>query len=320
MIRKRALITGGAGFLGSHLCEQLLAQNWDVLCVDNFYTGTQNNLYALLSHPHFTFLEYDVCDPIVTAVEIDAIYHLACPASPIHYQRDPIKTTKTSVLGALHLLELARHLDVPILYTSTSEVYGDPTEHPQKETYWGHVNSIGPRACYDEGKRCAESLFMDYHRQYQVDVRIARIFNTYGPKMSADDGRVISNFIVQALHNEPLTLYGDGNQTRSFCYVDDTVSGLIKLMECPNSHLPVNIGNPIEKTMLEIAETIIKLTDSDSPIAYHPLPIDDPKQRCPDITRAKTILHWEPQVDLITGLKKTIHYFQHQLINIESDA
>lgn len=311
MVRKRALVTGGAGFLGSHLCERLLAQHWEVLCVDNLYTGTQNNLYSLLSHPHFTFLKHDVCDPMTT--EVDAIYHLACPASPIHYQHDPIKTTKTSVLGALHLLELARHLKIPILYTSTSEIYGDPTEHPQKETYWGHVNSIGPRACYDEGKRCAESLFMDYHRQYQVDIRIARIFNTYGPKMSANDGRVISNFIVQALNNEPLTLYGDGNQTRSFCYVDDTVSGLIKLMEHPQYHLPVNIGNPIEKTMKEIAQTIIQLTRSDSTITFCPLPIDDPKQRCPDITRAKTVLQWEPLVDLMTGLKQTISYFNHQL-------
>lgn len=311
MVKKRVLVTGGAGFLGSHLCERLLTQDWEVLCVDNFYTGTQNNLYNLLSYPHFQLLEQDVCDPI--HVEVDAIYHLACPASPVHYQRDPIKTTKTSVLGTLHLLELARHLQVPILYTSTSEVYGDPTQHPQQETYWGHVNSIGPRACYDEGKRCAESLLMDYHRQHQVDIRIARIFNTYGPKMAANDGRVISNFIVQALNNEPLTVYGNGQQTRSFCYVDDTISGLIKLMACADYHLPVNIGNPNEKTMKEIAETIVTLTGSRSPIHYHPLPIDDPKQRCPDITRAKTLLQWEPQVDLMTGLKKTIHYFQHQL-------
>jgi UDP-glucuronate decarboxylase len=311
METKRILVTGGAGFVGSHLCKQLLERGHAVWCLDNFYTGTQDNIAPLRSYPQFTLLTHDVCDPV--KVEVDQIYHLACPASPVHYQRDPVKTTKTSVLGALNVLELAKDLQVPILFSSTSEVYGDPHVHPQKESYWGHVNSIGPRACYDEGKRCAESLFMDYHRQHHVDIRIARIFNTYGPNMCVDDGRVISNFIVQALTNQPITLYGEGNQTRSFCYVDDTVAGLIKLMDKPNYHLPVNIGNPIEKNMKEIAQTILQLTRSSSKMAYCPLPIDDPKQRCPDISRAKTELHWEPKVDLTTGLKETIDYFQRQL-------
>lgn len=308
MAKNRVLVTGGAGFLGSHLCQRLLEQGWEVLCLDNFYTGTKFNLSGFLNHPNFEIIRHDICEPL--SVEVDAIYHLACPASPIHYQRDPIQTTKTSVLGALNILELAKRLRVPVLFSTTSEIYGDPTQHPQREDYWGHVNSIGPRACYDEGKRCAESLFMDYHRQYQVDIRLARIFNTYGPKMCINDGRVISNFVVQALTDQPLTLYGNGEQTRSFCYVDDTVSGLMKLMDKPNYHQPVNIGNPIEKTMKEIAQTVLQLTNSQSSMAYHPLPTDDPKQRCPDISRAKLELNWEPQVDLSTGLKHTISYFQ----------
>jgi UDP-glucuronate decarboxylase len=308
MVKKRALVTGGAGFLGSHLCQRLLERGWEVLCLDNFYTGTKHNLQTFINHPDFEIIRHDICDPL--SVEVDAIYHLACPASPVHYQRDPIQTTKTSVLGALNILELAKRLRVPVLFSSTSEVYGDPTQHPQREDYWGHVNSIGPRACYDEGKRCAESLFMDYHRQYDVDIRLARIFNTYGPKMCANDGRVISNFVVQALSNQPLTLYGNGEQTRSFCYVDDTVLGLMKLMDKPQYHLPVNIGNPIEKTMKEIAQTILQLTGSQSTTAYLPLPVDDPKQRCPDISRAKAELNWEPRIDLTTGLKQTISYFQ----------
>lgn len=308
MVKKRALVTGGAGFLGSHLCQRLLERGWEVLCLDNFYTGTKHNLQTFINHPDFEIIRHDICEPL--SVEVDAIYHLACPASPVHYQRDPIQTTKTSVLGALNILELAKRLRVPILFSSTSEVYGDPTQHPQREDYWGHVNSIGPRACYDEGKRCAESLFMDYHRQYQVDIRLARIFNTYGPKMCANDGRVISNFVVQALSHQPLTLYGNGEQTRSFCYVDDTVLGLMKLMDKPHYHLPVNIGNPIEKTMKEIAQTILQLTGSQSTTAYLPLPVDDPKQRCPDISRAKAELNWEPRIDLTTGLKQTISYFQ----------
>lgn len=308
MVKKRALVTGGAGFLGSHLCQRLLERGWEVLCLDNFYTGTKHNLQTFINHPDFEVIRHDICEPI--SLEVDAIYHLACPASPVHYQHDPIQTTKTSVLGALNILELAKRLRVPVLFSSTSEVYGDPTQHPQREDYWGHVHSIGPRACYDEGKRCAESLFMDYHRQHNVDIRLARIFNTYGPKMCANDGRVISNFVVQALSNQPLTLYGNGEQTRSFCFVDDTVSGLMKLMDKPNYHLPINIGNPIEKTMKEIAQTILQLTGSQSQMAYHPLPTDDPKQRCPDISRAKKELNWEPRIDLTTGLKQTISYFQ----------
>lgn len=311
----RILVTGGAGFLGSHLCQTLLKRGNEVICLDNFYTGTKNNIAPLLNHSRFEWIRHDVCFPF--SIEADAIYHLACPASPVHYQKDPIQTTKTSVLGALNVLELAKRLGIPVLFTSTSEVYGDPTMHPQREDYWGHVHSIGPRACYDEGKRCAESLFMDYHRQYNVDIRIARIFNTYGPNMCKEDGRVISNFITQALQNIPLTLYGKGEQTRSFCYVDDTVSGLIQLMEKKTYPHPVNIGNPLEKTMKDIAQTILTLTKSDSTLSYHPLPTDDPKQRCPDITRAKTELNWEPKVELISGLKQTIQYFQN-LITSES--
>lgn len=304
----RILVTGGAGFLGSQLCHRLLTAGNSVLCLDNFYTGNKQNIEELKNHPNFTVIEQDVCSPI--EVNVDAIYHLACPASPPHYQRSPIQTTKTSVLGAIHVLELARRLAIPVLFSSTSEVYGDPLVHPQTEEYWGHVNSIGPRACYDEGKRCAESLFMDYHRTYQVDIRIARIFNTYGPNMATNDGRVISNFIIQALSHEPLTLYGQGQQTRSFCYVDDTISGLVRMMETPQLHTPINIGNPNEMTIKDIASTVIRMTRSPSTLHYHPLPADDPKQRCPDITKAKKLLAWEPNTDLQTGLTKTIQYFQ----------
>lgn len=310
-IKNRALVTGGAGFLGSHLCARLLNQGWEVLCLDNFYTGTKRNLNHLLKHPHFEVLRHDICYPI--SVEVDAIYHLACPASPVHYQRDPIQTTKTSVLGALNVLELAKRLHVPVLFSSTSEVYGDPHVHPQREDYWGNVNSVGPRACYDEGKRCAESLFMDYHRQYNVDIRIARIFNTYGPHMCAEDGRVVSNFIVEALQNHPITIYGDGKQSRSFCYVDDLVRGLMLLQEKEKLHTPVNLGNPVEKSMNELADLVLSLTGSTSQLSFHPLPIDDPKQRCPDISKAKKELGWEPKVDLNTGLQKTIEYFQAAL-------
>lgn len=309
--KQTILVTGGAGFLGSHLCQRLLERGNEVICLDNFYSGSKQNIRPFLNHPNFEWVRHDVCLPF--SFEVDAIYHLACPASPLHYQRCPIQTTKTSVLGALHVLDLAKRLRIPVLFSSTSEVYGDPIQHPQREDYWGHVHSIGPRACYDEGKRCAESLFMDYHRQYEVDIRIARIFNTYGPKMCVNDGRVVSNFIVQALQNIPLTLYGEGQQTRSFCYVDDTVSGLIKLMDKSHCYQPVNIGNPHEKSMKEIANTILQLTNSQSTIAYHPLPTDDPKQRCPDITRAKKELNWEPKVELLTGLKQTIDYFRTQL-------
>ena len=307
---ERALVTGGAGFLGSNLCTRLINQGWEVLCLDNFYTGSRENVRHLMENPYFEIINHDICTPI--SLEAEAIFHLACPASPPHYQRDPIQTTKTSVLGALNVLELAKRLRCPILFSSTSEVYGDPHHSPQREDYWGNVNSIGIRSCYDEGKRCSESLFMDYHRQHQVDIRIARIFNTYGPNMAHDDGRVISNFIVQALTHQPLTIYGQGNQTRSFCYVDDNISGLMKLME-KKIHMPINIGNPIEKTMKEIANIILQLTQSKSHIAYHPLPSDDPKQRCPDISKAKAELNWEPKVDLTTGLKKTIDYFKDKL-------
>ncbi len=307
-IHKTVLVTGGAGFLGSHLCQRLLEQGQQVFCLDNFYTGTEQNLKQCLKYPGFEVIHQDVCKPI--SLEVDAIYHLACPASPVHYQRDPIQTTKTSVLGALNALELAKNLRIPVLFTSTSEVYGDPHVHPQREEYWGNVNCAGPRSCYDEGKRCAESLFMDYHRMHQVDIRIVRIFNTYGPQMCAEDGRVVSNFIVQALKNEPITIYGNGEQSRSFCYVDDMIEGFLRLMNKSNCHTPINIGNPVEKSMNEMAQIVLSLTVSASKIAYLPLPIDDPKQRCPDITKAKAELGWEPKVDLTTGLQKTIAYFQ----------
>lgn len=305
--RKRILVTGGAGFLGSHLCERLVDAGHDVLCVDNFYTGSKDNIAGLQDRPNFELLRHDVTFPLY--VEVDEIYNLACPASPVHYQSDPVQTTKTSVHGAINLLGLAKRVKARILQASTSEVYGDPDDHPQRESYWGHVNPIGLRACYDEGKRCAETLFMDYHRQHRVDVRIARIFNTYGPRMHPADGRVVSNFISQALRNEPLTLYGDGSQTRSFCFVDDLVEGLIRLMASDAAGMPVNLGNPCESTMREIANEILQATGSSSTIETRPLPEDDPRQRCPDITLARTLLEWTPQTPLARGLRVTVAYF-----------
>jgi UDP-glucuronate decarboxylase len=308
---RRIAVTGGAGFIGSHLCARLLARGDEVLCIDNFYTGSRQFIAPLLQHPRFELMRHDVTFPLY--VECDAIFNLACPASPIHYQLDPVQTTKTSVHGAINLLGLAKRLHAPILQASTSEVYGDPDCHPQQEAYWGHVNPIGPRACYDEGKRCAETLFMDYHRQHRVDIRIARIFNTYGPHMHPGDGRVVSNFIVQALTGEPLTIYGDGRQTRSLCYVDDTVEGLLRLMDTPDITGPVNIGNPIELSMLQIAETILELSGSASTLVHRPLPADDPRQRCPDISQARERLDWTPQVALRDGLRRTIAWFDRHL-------
>ena len=304
----RILVTGGAGFIGSHLCDRLLEQGHEVICLDNFFTGNKDNIRHLLSHDHFELLRHDVIQPIL--VEVDRIYNLACPASPIHYQYNPVKTIKTSVLGALNMLGLAKRVKARILQASTSEVYGDPLEHPQKETYWGHVNPIGLRSCYDEGKRAAEALFVDYHRQNRVDVRIVRIFNTYGPRMALNDGRVVSNFIVQALRGEPLTVYGEGSQTRSFCYVDDLVEGMIRMMECNGFTGPVNLGNPTEHTILEFARIILKLTGSKSQIQYETLPADDPVQRRPDISLARSALKWEPGIDLQEGLTRTIDYFR----------
>jgi len=308
---RRIAVTGGAGFIGSHLCARLLARGDEVLCIDNFYTGSRQFIAPLLAHPRFELMRHDVTFPLY--VECDAIFNLACPASPIHYQLDPVQTTKTSVHGAINLLGLAKRLKARILQASTSEVYGDPDCHPQVEAYWGHVNPIGPRACYDEGKRCAETLFMDYHRQHRVDIRIARIFNTYGPHMHPGDGRVVSNFIVQALTGEPITIYGDGRQTRSLCYVDDTVDALLRLMDSPDTTGPVNIGNPVELSMLQIAETILELTGSSSPIVHRPLPADDPRQRCPDISQARTRLNWTPEVPLREGLRRTIAWFDAHL-------
>ena len=310
--RPRVLVTGGAGFLGSHLCERLLERRCEVLCVDNLFTGDRRNIRTLLSNPHFEFLRHDITFPLY--VETEAIYNLACPASPIHYQFDPVQTTKTSVHGAINMLGLAKRLKVPILQASTSEVYGDPQVHPQVETYWGHVNPIGPRACYDEGKRCAETLFFDYHRQHGLPIKVARIFNTYGPRMHPNDGRVVSNFIVQALRNEPITIYGDGSQTRSFCYVDDLIEGLIRLMESPPDFTgPVNLGNPAEFTIRELAEMVLRLTGSRSTIVFRPLPADDPRQRQPDITLARSRLGWEPKVPIEEGLRRTIAYFRELL-------
>lgn len=307
-LRKRVLVTGGAGFLGSHLCETLLARGHDVLCVDNFYTGTKANLLHLLDDPFFELLRHDITFPLY--IEADEIYNLACPASPIHYQLDPVQTTKTSVHGAINMLGLAKRLKARILQASTSEVYGDPEVHPQHEDYWGHTNPIGPRACYDEGKRCAETLFFDYHRQHGLAIKVARIFNTYGPRMHPNDGRVVSNFIVQALTGKAITLYGDGDQTRSFCFVDDLVAGLIALMETPAEVTgPINLGNPHEFTIRELAELVVELTGSRSAIVHEPLPTDDPRQRKPDISRAETILHWRPTVALRDGLVRTIAYF-----------
>jgi UDP-glucuronate decarboxylase len=312
MVAMRILITGGAGFVGSHLAERLLAAGNEVVVVDNYFTGSKDNVSHLLGNPRFELLRHDVTFPLY--VEVDAIYNLASPASPIHYQHDPVQTTKTNVMGAINMLGLAKRLRVPILQASTSEVYGDPEVHPQTEDYWGKVNPIGPRACYDEAKRVAETLFFDYHRQHGLAIRVARIFNTYGPRMAADDGRVVSNFIVQALRGEPLTIYGDGSQTRSFCYVDDLVGGLIALMENTVGEVgPVNLGNPGEFTMLELAEKVLELTGSSSTIEHLPLPQDDPKQRQPDISRAKKSLGWEPTVPLNEGLVKTIEYFSKSL-------
>jgi len=305
---KRIMVTGGSGFLGSHLCERLLKEGHEVLCVDNFYTGRRSNIAPLLSNPLFEVLRHDICLPLY--VEVDEIYNLACPASPIHYQFDPVQTTKTSVHGAINMLGLAKRLRVKILQASTSEVYGDPTIHPQVESYWGNVNPIGLRSCYDEGKRCAETLFFDYHRQHKLKIKVARIFNTYGPRMYPNDGRVISNFIVQALHGENITVYGNGSQTRSFCYVDDLIDGLIKLMDSSDDLTgPMNLGAAEESAIVDLAKKVIDLTGSKSKIVYAPLPNDDPARRCPDISTAKEKLNWQPTIPLAEGLKKTIDYF-----------
>ena len=304
----RILVTGGAGFIGSHLCERLLADGHDVLCLDNFFTGRRVNILKLLDNRHFELIRHDVIEPIL--LEVDQIYNLACPASPIHYQYNPVKTVKTSVMGMINMLGLAKRVRARILQASTSEVYGDPLEHPQTESYWGNVNPIGLRSCYDEGKRIAETLMMDYHRQNHVDTRIARIFNTYGPRMLENDGRVVSNFIVQALRGEPLTLYGDGGQTRSFCYVDDLVEALMRLMNTDDVHEPVNLGNPGEFTIKELAAAVVKICDSSSGVEYLALPEDDPKQRKPDISRAQALLDWNPTVALNEGLQKTVSYFK----------
>jgi UDP-glucuronate decarboxylase len=305
---KRILVTGGAGFLGSHLCERLLEYGNEVLCVDNFFTGRKQNVLELLQNPRFELIRHDITFPLY--VEVDEIYNLACPASPIHYQHDPVQTTKVSVHGAINMLGLAKRLGVKILQASTSEVYGDPLIHPQTEDYYGNVNPIGPRACYDEGKRCAETLFFDYHRQHKLRIRVARIFNTYGPRMHPNDGRVVSNFIVQALKGDPITLYGDGSQTRSFCYVDDLTDGLIRLMNAPDTVTgPINLGNPTERTIRQLAEQIIALTGSRSHIEMHPLPANDPLQRRPNISLAQTLVGWQPRITLEDGLKRTIDYF-----------
>jgi UDP-glucuronate decarboxylase len=308
-LKKRALVTGGAGFLGSHLCERLLKDGCEVLCVDNFFTGARGNIEHLLTNPAFELLRHDITFPLY--VEVDEIYNLACPASPIHYQFDPVQTTKTSVVGSINMLGLAKRVKARILQASTSEVYGDPAEHPQTESYWGNVNPIGTRSCYDEGKRCAETLFFDYYRQHKLAIRVVRIFNTYGPRMHPNDGRVVSNFIMQALKGEDITIYGDGLQTRSFCYVDDLIDGMVRMMNNDQNFVgPVNIGNPVEFTMRELAEQVVKLTKSRSKIVYHPLPSDDPKQRRPDISLAASKLGWAPNVDLANGLVRTIDYFR----------
>ena len=305
---RRVLVTGGAGFVGSHLCERLLAQGHEVLCVDNYYTGRRHNVAHLLNNPFFEAMRHDITTPLY--LEVDEIYNLACPASPIHYQFDPVQTLKTSVHGAINMLGLAKRVKAKILQASTSEVYGDPTVHPQPESYWGNVNPLGLRACYDEGKRAAETLFFDYHRQHHVTIKVARIFNTYGPRMHPNDGRVVSNFIIQALQGQPITIYGDGSQTRSFCFVDDLVTGLIKLMGSPDDFSgPCNLGNPNEFTILSLAKQVVEMTASKSEIVFKPLPADDPKQRQPDITLAKSRLDWEPTIQLRDGLRKTIDYF-----------
>ena len=306
---ERVLVTGGAGFIGSHLCERLLAAGKEVLCVDNYFTGARSNIAHLLDNPKFEAVRHDITFPLY--VEVDEIYNLACPASPIHYQHDPVQTTKTSVHGAINMLGLAKRVGARIMQASTSEVYGDPAVHPQPEEYWGNVNTIGPRACYDEGKRCAETLFFDYHRQHKLDIKVIRIFNTYGPRMHPNDGRVVSNFIIQALKGEPITIYGDGQQTRSFCYVDDLIEGFLRFVATPAGITgPINLGNPGEFTMLELAEKVIRLTRSDSKIEHKPLPQDDPKQRQPDIAKARALMDWEPVVPLEEGLDRTIAYFR----------
>ena len=310
--RKTVLVTGGAGFLGSHLCDRLIANGHDVICLDNFFTGAKQNVEHLIAHPRFELMRHDVTFPLY--VEVDEIYNLACPASPIHYQHDPVQTTKTSVHGAINMLGLAKRLKCRVFQASTSEVYGDPAVHPQTEDYWGNVNPIGPRSCYDEGKRCAETLFFDYHRQHRLEIKVARIFNTYGPRMHPSDGRVVSNFIVQALKGEPITIYGDGSQTRAFCYVDDLIEGFIRLMESPADLTgPVNLGNPGEFTIRELAEMTIEMTGSKSKLTFQPLPQDDPKQRRPNITLAQQRLGWEPTVPLRKGLGETIAYFDRLL-------
>ena len=312
LIRKRSLVTGGAGFLGSHLCKRLLDEGHNVLCADNLYTGTKDNVRDLLDDPNFEFMRHDITFPLY--VEVDEIYNLACPASPIHYQHDPVQTTKTSVHGAINMLGLAKRVKAKIFQASTSEVYGDPTVHPQTEDYWGHVNPIGQRACYDEGKRCAETLCFDYHRQHGLKIKVGRIFNTYGPNMAPNDGRVVSNFIVQALQGQPITIFGDGSQTRSFCYADDLIEAFIRIMNTPDDFTgPVNLGNPNEFTIAELAELVIELTGSKSKIDYQPLPSDDPRQRCPDIGLAKKHLDWSPTIELREGLMRTIPFFEKLL-------
>ena len=307
-MRKRILVTGGAGFLGSHLCERLLNLGHEVVCLDNFFTAQRRNIEHLLGDSRFELVRHDVTQPIT--IEVDQIFHLACPASPVHYQRNPVRTIRTAVQGTLNMLDMAREVHAPIMIASTSEIYGDPKEHPQVEPYWGHVNPIGPRACYDEGKRCAETLTVAYATQYRVKTRIARIFNTYGPRMHENDGRVVSNFVLQALRNEPITMYGDGAQTRSFCFCSDLIEGFIRLINLPEDPGPVNLGNPRESTIKELAEIIVKLTNSKSELRFDPLPVDDPTRRCPDISKARRLLDWEPKVKLEEGLSQTIQYMR----------
>ena len=318
-LTRRVLVTGGAGFLGSHLCERLLEDGCDVLCVDNFFTGSRANISHLMHRRHFELLRHDITFPLY--VEVDQIYNLACPASPVHYQFDPVQTTKTSVIGAINMLGLAKRTKARILQASTSEVYGDPDVQPQSELYWGHVNPIGPRSCYDEGKRCAETLFFDYHRQHDLDIRVARIFNTYGPRMHPNDGRVVSNFIIQALTGRDITIYGDGRQTRSFCYVDDLVDGLFRMMNRDDGPIgPVNIGNPREFTMVQLAQEVLRLTGSRSALVHRPAPVDDPRQRRPDIASATELLGWVPKIQLAAGLQSTIDYFRHVLLDGRGNA
>lgn len=315
--RKRVLVTGGAGFIGSHLIDRLLSDGHEIICADNLFTGTKRNIDHLHKHPRFEFLRHDVTFPLY--VEVDEIYNLACPASPVHYQYDPVQTTKTSVHGAINLLGLAKRLDCPLFQASTSEVYGDPTQHPQTESYWGNVNPIGPRSCYDEGKRCAETLCFDYNRQHGVDIRVARIFNTYGPRMHHADGRVVSNFIVQALRGEPITVFGDGSQTRAFCYVDDLVNGIVAMMDAGDTAVgPINLGNPQEFTISRLAKLITEMVGAGSRVDFKELPTDDPVRRCPDISRARSLLDWEPTTDLVTGLEHTINYFRDRLSELNA--